>query len=49
VNTITSDGKTAAVTFGVGCTSQELVDALDKSKLMTITAAASKCHGMSKT
>jgi hypothetical protein len=42
VNVVTSDPKNAAFTFGVGCTSQEVTDALDKSKLFMITAAASK-------
>jgi FAD/FMN-containing dehydrogenase len=42
VNKIAHDGKTqAVVTFGTGCSAQEMTDALDKSGLFMISAAAS--------
>ena len=50
INIINPDGKSqAAVTFGVGCSSQDMTDALDKSGLFIISAAASMSHRMQST
>lgn len=45
INKIEWDQKSqAAITFGTGCSSQDLTDGLDKSNLFMISAAASKYH-----